>query len=52
MGMPPTGKKIRTAAVQFFRFENGKVVESWAVRDDLGTLRQLGLVPELKRKIE
>ena len=52
MGMPPTGKKIRTAAVQLFRFENGKVVESWAVRDDLGTLRQLGHIPELKRKIE
>jgi len=48
MGMAPTGKKVRTTAVQFFRFDNGKVVESWAVRDDLGTLRQLGHIPELK----
>jgi steroid delta-isomerase-like uncharacterized protein len=42
MGMPPTGKAIRTAAIQIFRFSNGKIVESWAARDDLGTLRQLG----------
>jgi steroid delta-isomerase-like uncharacterized protein len=42
MGMPPTGKAIRTSAIQMFRFSNGKIVESWAARDDLGTLRQLG----------
>jgi len=28
--------------MQMFRFADGKIVESWAVRDDLGTLRQLG----------
>src|SRR5262245_58068994 len=42
MGMPPTGKTIRTSAMQMFRFSEGKIVESWAARDDLGTLRQLG----------
>jgi len=45
MGMPPTGKTIRTSAMQMFRFADGKIVESWAVRDDLGTLRQLGHLP-------
>jgi steroid delta-isomerase-like uncharacterized protein len=45
MGMPPTGKSIRTPAMQMFRFAEGKIVESWAVRDDLGTLRQLGHMP-------
>jgi len=45
MGMPPTGKTIRTPAIQIFRFANGKIVESWAARDDLGTLRQLGALP-------
>ena len=45
MGLPPTGRKIRTSAMQMFRFANGKIVESWAVRDDLGTLRQLGHLP-------
>jgi steroid delta-isomerase-like uncharacterized protein len=45
MGMPPTGKPIKTSAMQMFRFADGKIVESWAVRDDLGTLRQLGHLP-------
>ena len=46
MGRRPTGKAIRTQAIQIFRFaEDGKIVESWAVRDDLGTLRQLGHLP-------
>ena len=45
MGMPPTGKTIHTSAIQMFRFANGKIVESWAVRDDLGVLRQLGHLP-------
>ena len=45
MGMPPTGKRIRTAAMQMFRVADGKIVESWAVRDDLGVLRQLGHFP-------
>jgi steroid delta-isomerase-like uncharacterized protein len=45
MGMPPTGRTIRTAAMQMFRIVDGRIVESWAVRDDLGTLRQLGQLP-------
>ena len=45
MGMPATGKAIRTPAIQIFRFSNGKIVESWAARDDLGTLKQLGHFP-------
>lgn len=45
MGMPATGKSIRTAAIQIFRFKDGKIVESWAARDDLGTLKQLGHLP-------
>ena len=45
MGMPPTGKRIRAAAIQIFRFADGKIVESWAARDDLGVLKQLGHWP-------
>lgn len=47
MGLPATGKRIRTAAIQIFRFKDGKIVESWAARDDLGTLKQLGHLPSL-----
>ena len=49
MGHPPTGKTIKTPAIQMFRFADGKIVESWAARDDLGTLRQLGLMPTPER---
>jgi len=45
MGQPATGRVIHTPAMQMFRFADGKIVESWAVRDDLGTLRQLGHLP-------
>lgn len=45
MGRPPTGKAIRASAIQIFRLQGGQIVESWAVRDDLGTLRQLGHLP-------
>jgi steroid delta-isomerase-like uncharacterized protein len=51
MGHSPTGRTIRATAMQMFRFADGKIVESWAVRDDLGVLRQLGMVagPTLSR---
>jgi steroid delta-isomerase-like uncharacterized protein len=45
MGQPPTGNVTRTAAMQIFRIADGKIAESWALRDDLGTLRQLGHLP-------
>jgi steroid delta-isomerase-like uncharacterized protein len=47
MGRPPTGRAIRNVGIQIFRFADGKIVESWAVRDDLGALRQLGHVPTI-----
>jgi hypothetical protein len=31
--------------VNFFRIADGKVVEIWDTRDDLGPFAQLGLVP-------
>jgi hypothetical protein len=42
--------RLRTPAIQIFRFANGKIVESWAARDDLGTLRQLGHLPPMTRQ--
>jgi steroid delta-isomerase-like uncharacterized protein len=47
MGRPPTGKTTRTTAIQIFRIMDGKIVESWANRDDLGVLQQLGMIPAL-----
>ncbi len=45
MGRAPTGKQTRATAIQIFRIVDGKIVESWANRDDLGLLQQLGVVP-------
>jgi steroid delta-isomerase-like uncharacterized protein len=46
MGTPPTGRSVRTNHMHFVRFRDGKAVEHWGVRDDLGMMRQLGLIPE------
>jgi predicted ester cyclase len=31
--------------INIFRIEDGRIVERWGRLDDLGLLRQLGLVP-------
>jgi steroid delta-isomerase-like uncharacterized protein len=38
----PTGKAAQFSGVNIFRFANGKVVEIWNHRDDLGLREQLG----------
>lgn len=38
----PTGKKIRVELAHIFRIVDHKIVEHWAVRDDLGMMQQLG----------
>ena len=42
---PPTGREFATTQTHWLRFADGKVVEHWANRDDLGTAKQLGWVP-------
>lgn len=42
---PPTGNHFATTQSHWFRVCDGKVVEHWANRDDLGTAQQLGWVP-------
>jgi predicted ester cyclase len=39
--IPPTGKIAKFSAVNIFRIANGKVVEIWNHRDDLGLMQQL-----------
>lgn len=45
MGVPPTGKRITVSAIVIDRIVNGRIVEHWAGRDDLGLFQQLGLIP-------
>jgi predicted ester cyclase len=44
MGFAPTGRSFTVQQTHIFRVEDGRVAEHWANRDDLGMLRQLGLV--------
>ena len=46
MGESPTGQDTVLRGINIFRIANGKIVERWGRLDDLGLLRQLGLVPE------
>jgi len=41
-GVEPTGRSMRFSGINVFRFANGKVVEIWNHRDDLGLMEQLG----------
>jgi steroid delta-isomerase-like uncharacterized protein len=43
LGILPTGHAVEQAQMHFLRFRDGKAVEHWAVRDDAGLLRQLGV---------
>jgi steroid delta-isomerase-like uncharacterized protein len=45
MGIPPTGKVVEIGLIDIVRLVDGKVVESWSAADDLGLLRQLGVLP-------
>jgi lactoylglutathione lyase len=44
-GLPtPKGRAVAVELVHVFRLCDGKIVEHWAVRDDLGLMKQLGVV--------
>lgn len=45
MGMPPTGRSVQQDHMHFVRFRDGKAIEHWGVRDDLGMMQQLGVIP-------
>jgi steroid delta-isomerase-like uncharacterized protein len=45
MGVAPTGRTVSLPGINIFRLRDGRIVERWGRLDDLGLLRQLGLVP-------
>ncbi|QIN82326.1 ester cyclase [Rubrobacter tropicus] len=44
MGMPPTGRRIEVGEIHIYRLREGKAVEHRVGRDDLGAMRQLGVI--------
>jgi steroid delta-isomerase-like uncharacterized protein len=45
MGMPPTGKRYSIEEIHIFRIRDGRVVEHWHQFDQMGMMRQLGVMP-------
>jgi steroid delta-isomerase-like uncharacterized protein len=45
MGIPPTGKEVTITGITVDRISGGKIDEEWNNFDQLGLLRQLGVVP-------
>ncbi len=44
-GIPPTNRTGRITGIDIDRIADGKVVECWPNADELGLMRQLGVIP-------
>jgi predicted ester cyclase len=45
MGIPATNREVMVSAIAILRFVNGKVTQLQAVFDQMGLMRQLGVLP-------
>jgi steroid delta-isomerase-like uncharacterized protein len=44
-GIPPTGARVEVTGVHIMRIADGHIAEHWGSNDDLGLMRQLGVIP-------
>ena len=44
-GVARTGKQVKWTQISVVRFSQGRIVEDWAVADELSILQQLGALP-------
>lgn len=44
LGAPGTGQQVDVQGINLYRFENGKVRETWQLIDALSLMRQLGTI--------
>jgi steroid delta-isomerase-like uncharacterized protein len=45
-GVPASGRTVTLAGINILRVRDGRITERWGRLDELGLMRQLGLVPE------
>jgi predicted ester cyclase len=45
VGVAPTGKSFTVEHIHVYKMRDGEIVDHYAARDDLGMMRQLGLLP-------
>jgi steroid delta-isomerase-like uncharacterized protein len=46
MGVPPSSNRVELTGITIERIVGGKVVETWNNFDQLGMMRQIGVIPE------
>ncbi len=46
LGIPPTGKEVTIELIDILRLADGKITDHWNVVDQLGLMRQLGVLPD------
>ena len=45
IGVAPTGAKFEAQHIHWYKLRDGKIIEHYANRDDIGMMQQLGLLP-------
>jgi predicted ester cyclase len=45
LGVAPLGDRVSMTMIQMFRFEDGKIAETWLMFDPLDVMQQLGVFP-------
>lgn len=48
-GPDAAGREYTMETIHIYRTEGDRLAEHWGVRDELGAMRRMGLVPELQR---
>jgi predicted ester cyclase len=48
VNVEPTGKRFEVQHIHWYKLRGGKIVDHFATRDDLGMMRQLGLLPSIQ----
>jgi len=46
-GAPRTGNELKMTSITIHRIADGRLVEKWSAKDELGLLQQLGMIPRM-----